>query len=513
MKRTITKWLAILVVIAMAGTMFAGCSGETKGKTDSTDSTASESNSQSGGEISQTNDEDVSVTGETLAPEQSDATTKRPDSSMTTTKKNQTVPTVEVPVFSNEKIVDLGGYEMTIATMWANEWESSKSNNGAAIRKFETIKKQIEKDYNAKINIKSVLPERMLDDITKASSAGDLYADVIQAGPIVYYNLVVQKMLTPINNLKDLNPDDTGWVKTYKKMTTYNGKFYGISWINNVSSAPLRKAMFFNKDLMAQYKQPNLYDLVSKGEWTWDKWETIMRDVASKSSNKVYGVGAYDHGSLALAMTSANNASMYSESGGKFSYTGDSANAVEAMEYVQKIVKDRLVAPDMEGFWVDTTLKRFTDGKALFYVHDYFAVTHINENMKQKYGVVPFPKGPKASNYSSHYGEGQFLSFMAGNKNQAKAAKLLFALAKRTNDTKWIDTQVKTLLCDKESGEMLKYLVNNPVVDCTPLLPQFGVTMLGTLKKIAKGEVGAKAGLANAKLTAQTNLNDFFKQK
>ena len=76
-----------------------------------------------------------------------------------------------------------------------------------------------------------------------------------------------------------------------------------------------------------------------------------------------------------------------------------------------------------------------------------------------------------------------------------------------------MDTQVETKLCDEESGEMLKYLVNNPAVDCTPLIPQFNTTVLGTLTKIAKGEISPKAGLGNAKLVAQTNLNDFFKQK
>lgn len=528
-----TKNLKKILLLTLASAMILGAFSGCKPKDDGESKATADTSSQDGVDVSGLSDsEDISndvsedvQPGESTASEDNAGTsTNNQTSSKANASKSQSksdsskggttsAPVVEVPAFSEEKKEDLGGYELNIKTLWANEWQSSKTNNGAAIRAFETTLKNIETDYNCKIKITSVLPEKMLDDIGKAAAAGDLYADIIQANPTVYYNMVTQKKIVAINDLPELNASDTGWMKTYKDMTTFNNKFYGITWINKVASAPLRKAMFFNKDLMSQYGQPDIYAMVQNGTWTWEAWENIMKDVKSKSSNKVFGIGAYDQASLSLAAICSNSAAMYSEKDGKFSYTGDSANAVEAMDFMKKIIDGGLYSPFKEGFWVDTTLKDFTDSKVLFYVHDYYAVNHIKDNMKAKYGVVPFPRGTKAENYSSHYGEGQFMMFMAGNKNQSKAAKVMFAIAKRTNNPDWIKNEVSTMLTDSQSGEMLKYLINNPVVDCTPLIPQFSSTMVSTLNKICKEAVSPKTMLSNAKMTAQTNLNDFFKQK
>lgn len=433
-------------------------------------------------------------------------------SSQTLTSGSGSEATASEGVISQiEKPEDMGGYEFTYVSMWAGLLNPEKGASTKGDNLLE-IYKGIEKDYNCKINFIGADPTTLVSDMVNAIAAGDKYADVVEMNPATFYSLVVADMLEPIENTKIIKNNDTIWFNPNKEFSTFRGKQYGVSWTMSGYALELRNVLFFNKSIMAKYKQPDLYDLVRKGQWTWDKFMELTKDINTKSNGAVRGITAYNSISPVLPWITSNNANLIKYTNGKYTYTGKDAASIEALQFCQDMMmKNKTLKLPEAGALPETV---FMNGETAFFLqHYYLAWTTLNPGMTDDYGVLPVPKGPQSTNYMGHFADAKFTSFISGNPDIEKASKILYAIAKRTATKDWKAVELETSLRDEESVEMIEIMMANPVIDISVMLPGTQAIVYGEIGKVMDGTSTPKASLQSMGGSMQSTLDDFFKQK
>jgi hypothetical protein len=421
-----------------------------------------------------------------------------------------------------EKFQDLKGARIKIASIWAAGWlgaaKASKDDNPAIVaaqKKFKDNLAQIQKDYNCRIDLFAANETKILGDIVAAMSAGDRYADIIEIAPLQYYTLVTNKsqLLIPIESNKYIDLKNAMWFKPSSEFTQYRGKTYGISWISEITGTPVRQCMFFNKNVLKKYGQPDLYDLVKKKEWTWDKFHTIIQDIYNKSGKTVSGVTAFGPETLAELYAFSNKGGFAQQANNKFSYIGNSDNTLEALDTVQKLLAEKgsWLQPKA-GDWTKGLLLDFEQGRVAFSCMDYnVAPNYLFTGMKDDYGIVPVPIGPKETAYKGYYNEGRFFCFLKGKTaDYDNASLILNAIVSRTAVADWKTMEKGMGLRDNESADTLETLLNNPVIDITPSCLAFRDQVLPTVTNIIKGSTSPKSGMQSIQKQAQTALDNVF---
>ena len=135
--------------------------------------------------------------------------------------------------------------------------------------------------------------------------------------------------------------------------------------------------------------------------------------------------------------------------------------------------------------------------------------------MKDVYGVLPVPKGndlPKSAPYQGIYSDSRFFCLL-DTADRDKACKIFDVLSDKTLKTEdWGKKAMKEDRISKDSLEMMKLCVNNPVIDMLGQVTSVkGVVQEALTEAVEKGSVASK--LASVKTQAQAALDDQFRQK
>ena len=117
-----------------------------------------------------------------------------------------------------------------------------------------------------------------------------------------------------------------------------------------------------------------------------------------KDGQYQYGITTLDPNALAQDILAANNAYTITKTKGKnFSYNLNDEKVVNSLKYTQDwFCNDASVLMNSNQ---DTQHEQFASGKALFYV---FQLSYLEKfkDMKDTYGIVPFPRGDESKDYT-----------------------------------------------------------------------------------------------------------------
>lgn len=437
------------------------------------------------------------------------------DSDKTGTTQETTKETTKEDTKPAEK-VDLGGYEFIFASHWITQFFAEEGADAKTDKLLE-VYKQIETELNCKITPLSIAQENVIPDITQAVMAGDKYADIVDLNVNWFHPLRAANALAPLNDVKELDIDSPDWLPLFKALSTYNGKIYGVSYASDAQPPELRTCMFFNKTLLEKEGQPNIYDLVDKGEWTWDKFreiaKAVTKDTNGDGENDIWGVNTI--GLLAAPFIFSNGGSIVKEEGGKYSYTLNSSEAQAALQFVHdlKNVDKVFKNPAEGGDWTTPSIE-FTKGNIAFHVMEYWAApVWFSKDMKDDYGIIPLPKGPNATDYVGHFADGRFFSMTATNKDKDKSAIVFKKLVELTKSDAWQDLIKTQYLRDDKSMDNILMMMNKAVADPSRATPIWGPSIEPILGAIESGSKTPKAGTDEIAGEAQAALDEFFKQK
>ena len=359
-----------------------------------------------------------------------------------------------------ENIYDMGGKTITIAdSYWIGGDDATVEKNNCA-----DALKEIEKDYNCKINVISPNMSTLERDITTNVAAGKVYANIINFQN-EYSSIYRSGNIADVSTISSLGLDSNNWLEIAKEFNSIGGVQYGVAFLEQQCQTLNWNVLVYNKALAEKYGSEDIYTLVRDGNWTYDKFSEICQQVVTKSNGTVKGL---INGYLCFPnFVAANNAEFIKQENGKYVYNCLSDNVLNGMQFCYDFNKNGLL--DTENYIGDDYgLKEsnvFMSRKTLFHLSDFWVVAEVfSSGMPDDYGVVPIPKGPAADDYVGLVTICKSFCFIKGDPDIEDAGAVLVAMANRTalTDEEWVEQQLANSLRDDESGEMLELMMKNP---------------------------------------------------
>ncbi|GIO34089.1 ABC transporter substrate-binding protein [Paenibacillus albilobatus] len=283
----------------------------------------------------------------------------------------------EQPPKEAEEKLDFGGKPLRIGQWWGmdaylNDEEKAKQ-------------KKVEEKYNTKIEYVTV--EDTTARLITSSVAGEPFADIVMI-PIreAFPKLVIEGYVQPLDGVIDLDNPAFGKNPVTIGNGKYQGKQYGVTLPYTESHG-----LFYDKTLLQKLGLPDPYELQEKGEWTWDKFLDMLKQVKASGKVPLY----FDSESLlASVLIYTNEGQIEDEATNKFVL--EEPNAMEALQFFNDLYNVHKVVGRTDGADFGSGKTAFVNG----YRWDNLGYVKDKPN---DIGYVFFPKGPKAKEYVTPY--------------------------------------------------------------------------------------------------------------
>lgn len=422
-------------------------------------------------------------------------TTEKTQTSENSGKQEETDKTTEETAKFVETPMDLKGRAIKLITFWAYQWQMNEveENTSNEIKEVVEAMRSIEKDYNCKIEVVSKSFDTYMEELAAAKAAGDIYGDIIDVGPVTnnIMALIKNGYVMPIENIKSLGVNKFPWEKT-TNFGKYKEHNYSVGYMFKNSNDILRNIMVFNKDYAEQFGIGDLYQMVRDGKWTFDKYREVSEIVKEKSGGKVIptisGRGQDWYGA---SMVIANGGSFFTPNKeGILEYTGNSDKVREALQFIANYTKDGLFSTEVEGS------DKFREGQSMFLFTQYWSVRdHLSGGMvNYDYGIIPPPKGPGETNYTSTLNDGRMFFLFGNIQNPEEVGAVITAMANRAYNNDWKDKELQYALRDVESAEMIELMMKNNVLEYRTVVPDSSA-IIEMMTNVAKGTETPQEGL------------------
>ncbi|MFE1343464.1 ABC transporter substrate-binding protein [Streptomyces sp. NPDC058757] len=194
---------------------------------------------------------------------------------------------------------------------------------------------------------------------------------------------------------------------------------------------------------MALFYRKDIYDkLGMKAPATWDEYAEQARRL--KKEGKFITHFSQTDPNWFTGLLWQNKATMFERAGDAWKVTVDRPESRQVADYWQKMIDDKLVATDLQGF-SPALYKAWNDGEVVTWVSAAWGYSTIRDNAKSTAGawaVAPMPQWKNGDRQAGNWG-GSTTTVMAGSEHPAEAAK--FAL--------WLNTDPEALeILNREGG-------------------------------------------------------------
>ncbi|NMO95101.1 ABC transporter substrate-binding protein [Paenibacillus lemnae] len=310
-------------------------------------------------------------------------------------------PAPEEPAKEEPPAKDLGGRVIKIAAWWDLKPAGATASEKARLDKIA----ELEKKYNCKIEFVNVPFEEYMNKFTTSVLAGEPFADIVQmeykaALPAILKGqlLKVSEFTTEQNNI---NKD----ADLMTKSPSIGGDEYGFD-----NPGSLGHGIHYNRDLFKKLGLPDLQELYTNGEWTWDKLLEVAKQ-ATKDTNNDGKTDVWGYSGWAMDVlkhfTAANGGNVVDAVNGKEMLSD--AKTIEAAEFVNRLYNVDKVVKVKSGNpmdWEETNT--FKDGDVAIF----FAAEWMLGDLTFEVGIVPVPNGPQGSPDATYANSGAAAKFI-----------------------------------------------------------------------------------------------------
>nr|MBQ4318832.1 hypothetical protein [Clostridia bacterium] len=219
--------------------------------------------------------------------------------------------------------------------------------------------------------------------------------DVISYYAYCNSNFSSQGLLYNMLDVPHLDLDAPWWHSRFIENAEVYGKLYMLAGDINLTATSMRYAMFFNKQLVENYLDTDVYTDVIEGAWTREYFHNLVKDVyvdingdSEAGVEDLYGWDAnlcYDAYSTGCGLTFTQKTS-----DGGFEYNLYSPKNEDIIETFYEMLSEKGV------YYVDKAdATRFPNSLSMFYAEKLNYTDKLRE-MKDDYGIVPMPKYDEA---------------------------------------------------------------------------------------------------------------------
>jgi len=314
----------------------------------------------------------------------------------------------------------LKGMNITVGNWWhsydvkvtppTNQWVGSEYQE-----KQLDYRKRLLNEYNFTMTEKSIASWNEMAQIAATSvMAGKPAATIFTLQPDWALALYRQNLLYPVGKSKAIDWKATKPVEWNRSVTSAftfkNGKTQdAYAFAEGYGGSYHAEVVFFNKRLFkeAGLNENELYDLQKSGQWTWAKFmeiaKKLTRDINNDGIPDTYAMPADLSTEILDAFVSSNGA-MYVDKDpktGNLVFAADRPEFIEAVKFYMDLRDAKVMKPKPPG---DNTpwnwhIPEFNDGKVAMRIDQQYLATNDLVNMKDNWGMVLPPKGPRSKNY------------------------------------------------------------------------------------------------------------------
>ncbi len=302
---------------------------------------------------------------------------------------------------------DFGGTQEFVILSRATtsyEFDSSKGFDGTAV---EIAIYERNEAVMERCNI-----EFRLDPIAGTWEDRDSFTSVIRTNsvlPVNEYDLIAthQAYLVSMTlegagwdftQLDNIDVNKKWWSKTYYDECNYNGAIYMMYGDIAYTLYEYLEVIFFNEQTAENLNLGDLYDLALEGNWTFDKLQEYTKKVTTNmdaaEDSREYGLISNTHSHRAFGSSfNVQLAPVTADGIHEFSILIDPDQEEVLQAIADFIVETPNVFYDKGVYTAEEVLDPiFAEGRALFYTQKLGQSGYLKGEMKDDYGLLPFPK-------------------------------------------------------------------------------------------------------------------------
>jgi len=358
-----------------------------------------------------------------------DATSDSTDVTVSTGGNTTSKPTNKSSSTTTTSQNDLNGRIIKIGSVWGEQYDLDPGQSEYCDVYREKIK-ELEKKYNCTITIEKIDPDNSVSLITNSVMADTYTYDLVEVNLPSARNLARAQTLLDQAKLKDINLQDPRFKQTINECVTFNGKVYGSGYVTNSL-----QGVFFNKRILQENNQPNIYQLYENNEWTWDKFEEICKattKISNIPANCVYGISNCTV-MLGMALTANAGSTVSRDSSGKYIIGMASEQGIYAMNWIRKLMFE-----DGVYYFTSTdymaSLNYFAGGQATFFPFYASYAQNLSNKMLDEFGFVAMPRGPAQSDCICGQYDSNVFAIPKNVENPNEIAMVYYDLASISSD-------------------------------------------------------------------------------
>lgn len=399
---------------------------------------------------------------------------------------------------------DLNGYTVKIA-----QWWDGSPQDKTIIDRYRAA----EEKYNCKIEYVTITWDQIVSKFTSSVLSGEPIADIVlfemtRALPV----LAESDLIIPVDDYFDFN--DPKWPPIIKQTGKYAGKQYGF---NNSSWSV--SGIYYNKELFSSLGLADPYELQENGEWTWGKFLEIAqkatRDEDGDGENELWGLAIQGH-NLYSSLVLSNDANIINiDDNGKATFALDDPNAIEALQFFGDLHnKYKVVVPATDATdWYEAP-RRFSKGDIAMFFGQSWDGQDFKTAMKDDFGFVFMPKGPKASDYIVPVQQECKIYVMPKHaKHPKEVAKVFEEIFSFNNDMVGFEYWIGTFLGGNEQKRTARKMLEKGKVSMHQGYPTFDSLLFNNIAgEIILRNVPAETFVKNFKVEAQKAIDSEYER-
>jgi maltose-binding protein MalE len=301
-------------------------------------------------------------------------------------------------------------------------------------------RKRIQSEYGFTISERNIASWNEMPRLAHTSiTSGNPAATVFVLQPDWAMTIISQGLAYPVSDSKNFNyknprPVERGalppeWNQNTISNFTIERKVYAFSSGVNTQNA---NVVFFNKRLfMEAGLEPDLpYNMQKNGTWTWEAYIDICKKLTRDTNNDgvidVYALAKDLSTDILDAVVSSNGANYVErDRNGKFVNSAGRREFLEALQFTIRLNNEGVLKPKPERANWDWYKSEFANGNVAMRIDESYVWNEL-QNMRDDWGMVLFPKGPRSNNYRVFTRENVLV--VPATYSSAEVDQILFAL-------------------------------------------------------------------------------------
>ncbi|MBQ6184028.1 MAG: hypothetical protein IJK33_09115 [Clostridia bacterium] len=405
------------------------------------------------------------------------------------TESDTSVPSVPVVNFGGQDFIFLArGEDAGDFATW--DLEPNEHNSSQLNAALEQRNKYIEDNYGVTIKViytgggvnnadlrKTIVRDQHAGVATYNAAFVPIYDGLELAGDGAFIDL---------NELHNININNPWWdINAMNSLSLANRYFFGVGDIT-VQIYETLPCIVFNKNMLKNYTDENLYELVETGKWTFDKLYSIAKNVSQDIDN-VDGPSVGDYFGIAgqndnmwVYFMSAGCSTVELNRYGEPELTIYNEQTEKVVDSIRMMMNDRsaymncnhyVATPGYVSSPIEFVIQGFCEQRVLFY---FDGLLHLSDfaNVDFDFGILPPPKyTEEQENYRCMIGAwGATACVIPMNCPDVNMTSLIIeAMAAKSKSTVSVEYYEKVLNIqstrDEESENSLRIILNSKAFD------------------------------------------------